>query len=92
VNISHTVKLQGAQQYEMSYFTFNLAADDLPEALRVEVTSVQLWRLMEYIVQRELINLQLQAGHMSIEIAAERIEYLRQCLGPLSEKLVPHGI
>jgi hypothetical protein len=92
MTITHTVKLQGKQQYEMEYFTFSASETDLPEDLYKELKSVQIWRSLEYIVQRELINLQLQSGHMTIEEAQGRLEYLRQCLGEeLQDKLVIHG-
>ena len=92
MNISHTVRIPTNIQYEMKHFTFSMTTEDLPVELVKELTHVQIWRSMEYIVQREIINLQLQGGFMSIDEAQTRLEYLRQCLGDaVQEKLVKHG-
>jgi len=94
MTITHTVKLQGAQQYEMEYFTFSVTEDDLPEVFRQSIKPVEIWRVLEYLVQRELLNLQIQSGHMSMETAKMKIEWLRSCLGNthLSEMLVSYGL
>jgi hypothetical protein len=92
MQVSHTVKLPGSVQFEMKYFTFVVDYDDMPEGLHSQCTMVEIWRIMEFVVQRELINLQLQSGYMAYEEAQGRMEYLRQCLGPLSEKLAPNGL
>ena len=92
MQVSHTVRLTGANQYEMEHFTFMLSLEDIPHNLKTECTLVQVFRIMEYVVQRELINLQLQSNHMDLTTAQNKIEHLRQCLGPLSEKLAPHGL
>jgi len=92
MTISHTVRLRKAEQFEMEHFTFSMTETDLPQALRDALSTVQLWRSMEYIVQRELINLQVQSGHMTIDEAQGRLEYLRQCLGDeIQDKLVMNG-
>jgi len=92
MTISHTVRLRKAEQFEMEHFTFSLTENDLPQALRDELTTVKIWRALEYMVQRELINLQLQSGHMTVDEAQGRLEYLRQCLGDdIQEKLVKNG-
>ena len=73
MQISHTVRLRKSEQFEMEHFTFMVSMEDLPLKLREEVSIVQIWRIMEYIVQRELINLQVQSGHMAVQEAQGRL-------------------
>ena len=83
---------RGADSYDMDYFTFSLKTESLPPDLVSAVRPVDVWRIMQYIVQRELISVEMQSGHMSLEYAKERLDHLQLCLGPELAALVTlHG-
>lgn len=92
MKITHTVKLKREAQFEMEYFTAEIEAADLPEALRSWSDVKSQLRLMEYMVQREIISMQMQSGHMQLADAGARIAYLRECLGPLEEEVKKYGL
>jgi hypothetical protein len=80
-------------EYNMDYFTVELSTEDLPDEFRKEVSVTQLFRVLEFMVQRELLSIEMQSGHMALDYAQGRMEYLRRCLGEeLSNKLYAFGI
>jgi len=78
--------------FNMDYFTTELKAEDLPQALRDEVPIVTVLRILAYVNQRECINWELQQGYMTVEEAADRLEYIRQCLRSEYEYVVKYAV
>ncbi len=69
------------RDYDMDYYTFAMSVEDLPPALVAELTHVEIWRLVNFIVMRECVNWVLQNGYEDIEVVQTRMAYWRQCLG-----------
>lgn len=87
MTITHTVKLPTGQQYEMTYFSMSLSTTDLPEQVQTLRLSTVI-QIMEFIVQRELIMMQVKAGYLAVDQAAKRVEILKQYAGSAAGELV----
>jgi hypothetical protein len=95
MTISHKIsrRLPNWPDYNMDYFTVEMKSEELPEELRKEVPMAHQWRIMEYIVQREAVSVQVQDGVMSVSEAQARLDYLRSLLlKELADKVVQYGL
>lgn len=81
------------EEYEMDYFACTFSLSDLPVEFLKSVKPVQAIRTLEYLLQREMISLQMQSGHISLEAAAGKAKFLLECLTvDLQEKVISFGL
>ena len=87
------MKIPGAKNYETSHLTVEMDKDDLPEELVQELTVEQIWRVLQYSVQRQGLVFELTTGYISGDTYVTKLERVSSlvCNG-LKEKVSKYGL
>jgi hypothetical protein len=91
MKLTHTLKLPGAQQYEMRYVECEASDADLPP---IELTIREKWSILQFMVQQQCLISGVTSGHMDAKNVAESIAALRKGFinDALAEKLKSYGV
>lgn len=93
MKLTSTVKLPGPKQYEMHYVSAEMELSDIPSELRDKLSIFDMWHVMQFVVHRETILAAAAKGLISIDLAHEQSEAIKQLVPESVRRLVKeHGL
>jgi hypothetical protein len=80
MKITHTLKFPSGREYEMHYMTFEMSTEDLHN-LNIDLqqlTCNDMWRLMQYTVQKQGLIFAASIGYIGIEKFTSDLDSLKK--------------